>query len=1176
MLIKVEGAAPFFILDQKHRRHEVKPFSFGYDEEPWVKMSGGFDCQRLKLKAGCYAPEDARSQRFFVYEQYEDYQRYCLCANRPFLYAADRRSTILSKDPYLKNSYLLYKDGSLQSNGAAIFRNGSSYQGEELVNGDEIWFMTFHFFYYEDFLYLATFNNEIRLPPFKLNVIEHLPPFRAAAGESLGYRLKAELKLLELQEFKAPPVQRQRNLLLQIAPSFTMSLTMLTVAVNNLLVNPQAQPIYLLMPGVMLISTILWPFLNHLVEKRQAQQEYCQLRKEYLEKLKREAAEFHQRYCQYRAYLQEYCLFEPSGGGFQRDSADAYFNCLYLGEGKVPFVLKKISCPDQKITEELGQLSYRYNEINNFPHFLDLKCHKRVTIVVAEKLKLSLFENLLYQLAAAHRFKDLSLAVFSLEQQDFRKFAGLEHLFNDNRRLSFCRAQELTELNELYPKPLVLFLNANPGAIDLKEHVSMIYLSTDRADLLANSSTVLEYRQGVFNNLSSGEQGLRLPLFELRAADFAALALHVNKTSLGQLMFSDFLKADTIEKNYQRKPQALISSFAFDDNGLLAFDLHERGNGPHGLIAGSTGSGKSELIVSLLLGLCINYPPDYLQLILVDYKGGGLRESLCVRGEALPHIIAAITNLENDTFERLIVQIRQLTRERQRQFGTLSKALGIPIMNIDDYLAADFQSCGLGKMAHLLIVVDEFAELKKENPEVIRELISFARIGRSLGLHLLLATQRPSGVIDEEIWSNSRFKLALKVFSKKDSRDVLHDECAASLKEPGDFFLSYDGKLLRAHSIYAKRDLSEYHPRGIALLDERLRIVQRKMKKKPLGIREAEWLCAQILAACAKRSYCLNKMCLTRPKAQNFSDEAVYGLVDDYLRAEVYPLEIVFEQHLLIYSTRKRELWGLLRLLGAKPLVLVSKEYYPGIGDNVLLNDEDALTYLFYFLAHFEQEVYLVVEDAGALLAHEGLAAKLYELLAVKERLHLYCLAKKADLPYRFLQLFKQKLAIEVTDRNDILNFFGTTCAYRGSSFVFKEEVLPFVPHLLGEETLTNVGGLLRKRPAHCKLEVASERYLIGIDLLTLEEIWLPLNESVLISSFSAELLAKYAELLPWAKLSVYQQSLLVQEADTYIWLGEGQNSQRLFYVDSKKPLKEKEAWLFRRGLLKRILLVDE
>ena len=93
---------------------------------------------------------------------------------------------------------------------------------------------------------------------------------------------------------------------------------------------------------------------------------------------------------------------------------------------------------------------------------------------------------------------------------------------------------------------------------------------------------------------------------------------------------------------------------------------------------------------------------------------------------------------------------------------------------------------------------------------------------------------------------------------------------------------------------------------------------------------------------------------------------------------------------------------------------------------------------------------------------------------------------------------------------------------------------------------------------------------------MTLEEIWLPLNESVLISSFSAELLAKYAELLPWAKLSVYQQSLLVQEADTYIWLGEGQNSQRLFYVDSKKPLKEKEAWLFRRGLLKRILLTDE
>lgn len=1171
MLIKIEGSDDFFIIDQQHRRHEVKPYVFTYDDGVWLNSN---DSQHFKLTEGCYS---LKNHRLFVYEQYEGYQHYCLFANKPFLYAADRRSNVVSNDPYIKNSYLFYKEGKLTGKGAEIYRNQKCYQGEKLENGDEIWFMSFCFFYYDTFLYLSTFNNEIHLPPLAFDPLKQLSPPEPIEIESLGYRLMPEFKLPEFEKFKPPLVQREKNLLLQIAPSFTMSLAMLTVAINNILVNPNAQIIYLMLPGVMLISTFLWPFLNRIVEKKQSSQEYLKIRDGYLQRFKKQAEDLKHSFRQYRAYLKEYCLFEPGEGCFQRDCADALFNCLYLGEGKVPFVIEDIDCNDRVITETFGQLRYEFARINNFPYFLDLKINKRVTLVVEKDLKQLLLENLIYQLASSHRCKDLTLAVYSLDYKDFRCFAGLEHLFMHNRRLTFCRLTELAELDDLGPKPLVLLLKNNPGSINFKDHVSLIYLSDERSDLLNDSSTVLEYRNGAMHNLSSATYNLNLPLFELKTSDFAGLGLHHYTPSVNQLMFSDFLQKDTIKNNYIKKPASLISSFAFDDKGLLPFDLHENGNGPHGLIAGSTGSGKSELIVSLLLGLCINYPPDYLRLILIDYKGGGLWESLCERGEPIPHIAASITNLESDTFERLIVQIRELTRKRQKQFAQLSAKLGVPIMNIDDYLAADYLSCGLKKMAHLLIVVDEFAELKKDNPEVIRELISFARIGRSLGLHLLLATQRPSGVIDEEIWSNSRFKLALKVFSKKDSRDILHDECAAFLKEPGDFYLNYDGKLLKAHSIYAKRDLSEHHPCGIALLDERLRVVKRITFKKPQGIREAEWLCAQIKAACG--NYSLETLNFQKPKPLVFGNDGSYGLVDDYLGAKVYPLIIDLEQHLLVYSSRKKELWGIFHILKDKRLILISREDYRGIKDNIRLDDEDGLAYLFHFLRHYDEEIYLVVEDVGALLSKEGMVAKISELLATKEKLFFYGLSKRSDLPYRFLNLFKQKLAIEITDRNDLLNFFGFSCSYQGNSFVFKQKLLPFVPNIPGDDLLVKYYGLLKKIPDRCLFKVENDRFVAGIDFLTLEEVYLSVSESVLITAFNEELLGKYVELftsLPKVKVIVYNQQLLGEDFSSIVWLGEGQNSQHLFYTDFKKQLKEGEALLYRRGMIRRIKMVNE
>lgn len=107
------------------------------------------------------------------------------------------------------------------------------------------------------------------------------------------------------------------------------------------------------------------------------------------------------------------------------------------------------------------------------------------------------------------------------------------------------------------------------------------------------------------------------------------------------------------------------------------------------------------------------------------------------------------------------------------------------VNHIDKYIELYKEKKVQTALPHLVIIVDEFAELKAEQPDFMKELISAARIGRSLGVHLILATQKPSGVVDGQIWSNSKFKLCLKVQSKEDSNEVLKTPLAAEIKEPG-------------------------------------------------------------------------------------------------------------------------------------------------------------------------------------------------------------------------------------------------------------------------------------------------------------------------------------------------------------------------------------------------------
>ncbi len=235
---------------------------------------------------------------------------------------------------------------------------------------------------------------------------------------------------------------------------------------------------------------------------------------------------------------------------------------------------------------------------------------------------------------------------------------------------------------------------------------------------------------------------------------------------------------------------SLRAPIGIDPTGRqISLDIHEKYHGPHGLIAGSTGSGKSEFIITYILSLAVNYSPEDVTFILIDYKGGGLAGAFEKPNFKLPHLVGTITNIEKMGLQRSLASVQSELRRREVIFNKAREIIDEGTIDIYKYQRMYHDGIVKEPIPHLLIICDEFAELRQQEPEFMSELISVSRVGRSLGVHLILATQKPAGVVNDQIRSNSKFAVCLKVQEASDSNDVLKRPDAAFLKNPGEFFL---------------------------------------------------------------------------------------------------------------------------------------------------------------------------------------------------------------------------------------------------------------------------------------------------------------------------------------------------------------------------------------------------
>ena len=512
-------------------------------------------------------------------------------------------------------------------------------------------------------------------------------------------------------------------------------------------------------------------------------------------------------------------------------------------DAEIHFPEKHFTIEDDNLVDELYNLAERENVLQDIPIGYSLQQNFASGVIGNRSNVVQFAKGMLVQLSALYSYDDVKFVFLydSTEEKDLGFVKWLPHVWNDEKSfryiatdineakevsaqlngefetrlemsaqdledvhpyyLFFAFSKKLADRCEIITKVLTEKENRGMSVITFydelknlpKECSLVVELNGDKGKLYDKDNISGEYIEFKPDIIWSDQFGvspreLSVTLANVRL-DSSVFGSALPKTVTFLEMFGvgkvEHLNAPTRWKENDPS-KSLSAEVGIDTLGeLFKLDLHEKFHGPHGLVAGMTGSGKSEFIISYILSLALNYHPYEVAFVLIDYKGGGMAKSF----EKLPHTAGIITNLDGAAIKRSLVSIESELKRRQAIFAETGKAVGVS--NIDIYRYQRLYREGKVKepLQHLFIISDEFAELKTQQPEFMTQLVSAARIGRSLGVHLILATQKPSGVVDDQIWSNSRFRVCLKVQERTDSMDMLKRPDAAELKETGRFYL---------------------------------------------------------------------------------------------------------------------------------------------------------------------------------------------------------------------------------------------------------------------------------------------------------------------------------------------------------------------------------------------------
>lgn len=1122
----------------------------------------------------------------YIYKDDKGSNTYNLYENKNIIISSNKDSDIVCYDKYLKEYYIKLEDGYLITN-YQISVNGRQLKNEKLNNNDIVEYLGIKIIYNDDFLYINSFNCDINISKYDTN--EKIINYHTDSTKDVYY-LPSKIKPLcidDIKPFKIVNIKQNTNIIKTIIPSIIMSFSLSIMAINNYLNSSQSKLgkiASIMTPICMVSSTVLLPIIFFLFDRSKNKKVILQQTQDYLLYLNDyEIAT--------KKVIKEYIddcnshffnLLNCKDKIFYATSNSDDFECLSIGKTNLKIKIKYELSPYSIINNKLKQIEDTVNKYD-VPIYVDLKKNPIVSIVCKNSKKKYYFNKTLLELTYKHHYADINIAIYSLDSSIINDIYNLPHLFLNGKRLSLNSIKQLQELDQTkLSKPTIVLIYDSCNYVFTNPMIKIVYFSNCLDDLYKNSNVIIEY--GNKNYLYDGSK--MLISYDEEEINFKKYFIKIGRYLLleddSSRSFINMFSIDDIEHNYHIEQKGLRADFAYSNNEIMAFDLHENKQGPHGLIAGSTGAGKSELLVSMLLSLCIRYNPEYLNIILIDYKGGGLKESLSYNNECVPHIVSSLSNLENDGLNRLIIAIRNECINRQLLFKKTSNECGSSIMNIDEFLKNSNS-----KMSHLLIVVDEFAELKKNNPEQIKELISLSRIGRSLGIHLILATQKPNGVIDDEIFSNSRFKIALRLFEERDSQEIIKTKDAAYLSKRGQFLLRVDESLIMGQSVYSKNDYNNNNPYEVVLLDNSLNEVESKKIEIKGFESECSYYCKKIIEISNKYHYQIKNIQFLKPKPKNRTagECLILGEVDDYLNNIHYPLSYQKDDCILICSYRKNELGSIINYLcecHRKTIVIGNKNYRCSyISDSLTYDNEEDIIFLFKKLL-YAHDVYctLLIEDYYCMSSYSDSYNELvYKLIKRKDiiKINIIILTSNSQINYKIINSFSNRLLIKSNDQNDITNIFGCKSNYVGDSYYLDDEPKCFVPILQEEikDDICVVNPYIEKIPNVISGLICNLGCLVGYDEKTREPIYI--KDELLITSNSQKLLDLYIKTYPNCfEVKKYNHKMVNNDNSNILWLSSGIYGQRLFVTNLNYDLNSNQGLLIIDGEKRVLRILNE
>lgn len=647
---------------------------------------------------------------------------------------------------------------------------------------------------------------------------------------------------LEILPPSAKPAKDNKNFILTLAPMLVSLVVMV-----GLRGTMGGNVMFVLYSGVTILMGIIMSIITHNVTQKEYKKKVAKREEVYREYLAKQEAKIvnmrNREYavaCHNNPSVQESVemVAQFSSRLFEKKKEHSDYLVLRLGKGvvrslcQVDYKEEEYVETDDYLADYPRSISEKYEYIQDMPVLLDLKEVNAVGLVGTRTKLYQMAKNIIISISTQHFYQDVKF-FYLLESGDEPYFmwtrwlrnsrmdqVGLRNYIYDEKSQKIILDFLYTELSqrEALGEAVVEMLSNIVVFVYRSEQIrnhpinnfvkkaqklgftflffeeyeeflndycdKIIYLSEQenkgKIQDIKNGQNIQEFEYEHIPGDVAAQMALKLACTYI---DEVSLEENLTKNItlyelLGIMSASDLELAERWKKSEIYKTMAAPLGVK-TGNEKVYLDLHEKYHGPHGLVAGTTGSGKSEILQSYILSMATLYHPYEVGFIIIDFKGGGMVNQF----RDLPHLNGAITNIDGREIERSLLSIRAELRKRQEYFAEYK------VNHINDYIKLYKQGEAKIPLPHLILIVDEFAELKSDQPEFMKELISAARIGRSLGVHLILATQKPSGVVNEQIWSNSKFKLCLKVQNVQDSNEVLKSPLAAEIREPGRAYL---------------------------------------------------------------------------------------------------------------------------------------------------------------------------------------------------------------------------------------------------------------------------------------------------------------------------------------------------------------------------------------------------